>query len=84
MSVLAPLRTPSWRSGLELLHECEFLSIEDILPSFPDVVVIDEFKVGLCCVTSVTRVWLNRCVIERTTSLLRSRCPLSILAERNQ
>jgi hypothetical protein len=33
-------------SGLALLHTCDFLSIEDLLPSFPDIVVIDEFKVG--------------------------------------
>lgn len=31
---------------MNLLHECNLLKIEDILPFFPDFVTIDHFKVG--------------------------------------
>ena len=34
-------------SAIEFLKQCELLKIEDLIPFFPDFVVIDDFKVGL-------------------------------------
>ena len=33
-------------SAIEFLKQCELLKIEDLIPFFPDFVVIDDFKVG--------------------------------------
>ena len=33
-------------SAIEFLKQCELLKIEDLIPLFPDFVVIDDFKVG--------------------------------------
>lgn len=32
-------------SAIEFLKQCELLKIEDLIPFFPDFVVIDDFKV---------------------------------------
>ena len=36
------------REAITILQECELLKIEDILPFFPDFVVIDDFKKEIC------------------------------------
>ena len=33
---------------MAFLRECELLKIEDVLPFFPDFVLIDDFKVRGC------------------------------------
>jgi hypothetical protein len=33
---------------LQLLRECPLLRIEDLLPLFPDFVLIDDFKEQIC------------------------------------
>lgn len=38
----------SVKEALALLNECPYLKIEDILPFFPDFVVIDDFKPEIC------------------------------------
>ena len=35
-------------SAMEYVHDCELLKIEDILPFFPDFVLIDDFKDEIC------------------------------------
>lgn len=58
----APLRKKLWlrvaqkvinkehgiKSAIEFLKRCELLKIEDLLPFFPDFVVIDDFKEEIC------------------------------------
>lgn len=34
--------------AMAFLRECELLKIEDVLPFFPDFVLIDDFKVRGC------------------------------------
>ena len=36
------------RSAIEFLKRCELLRIEDLIPFFPDFVVIDDFKEEIC------------------------------------
>eukprot|EP00042_Codosiga_hollandica_P048896 m.557714 g.557714 ORF g.557714 m.557714 type:complete len:991 (+) comp57760_c0_seq1:142-3114(+) len=36
------------KKAMEVVHECELLKIEDILPCFPDFEIIDEFQDALC------------------------------------
>ncbi|KAK9360136.1 Pep3/Vps18/deep orange family-domain-containing protein [Lipomyces starkeyi] len=36
------------KSAIEFLKRCELLKIEDLLPFFPDFVVIDDFKEEIC------------------------------------
>jgi hypothetical protein len=36
------------RSAIEFLKRCELLKIEDLIPFFPDFVVIDDFKEEIC------------------------------------
>ena len=36
------------RRAIALLKECELLKIEDVLPLFPDFVLIDDFKEEIC------------------------------------
>jgi hypothetical protein len=36
------------RSAMEFLKRCELLKIEDLIPFFPDFVVIDDFKDEIC------------------------------------
>ncbi|KAJ3294840.1 hypothetical protein HDU79_010348 [Rhizoclosmatium sp. JEL0117] len=36
------------KQAIDFLKQCDLLRIEDILPFFPDFVVIDEFKADLC------------------------------------
>ena len=38
----------SIRSAIEFLKRCELLKIEDLIPFFPDFVVIDDFKEEIC------------------------------------
>ncbi len=35
-------------SAIEFLRRCELLKIEDLIPFFPDFVVIDDFKEEIC------------------------------------
>ncbi|PSK56574.1 Vacuolar protein sorting-associated protein 18 [Elsinoe australis] len=35
-------------SAMEFLKRCDFLRIEDLIPLFPDFIVIDEFKEEIC------------------------------------
>ena len=36
------------RSAIEFLKRCELLKIEDLIPFFPDFVIIDDFKEEIC------------------------------------
>ncbi|ORY51491.1 hypothetical protein BCR33DRAFT_655948 [Rhizoclosmatium globosum] len=36
------------KQAIDFLKQCDLLRIEDILPFFPDFVIIDEFKADLC------------------------------------
>ncbi|CAG8483434.1 620_t:CDS:10 [Paraglomus occultum] len=36
------------KTAMEYVHDCELLKIEDILPFFPDFVLIDDFKDEIC------------------------------------
>lgn len=36
------------KKAMAFLHQCELLKIEDILPFFPDFVLIDDFKQEIC------------------------------------
>jgi len=40
-------------SAIEFLKQCELLKIEDLIPFFPDFVVIDDFKVGYRCTVCI-------------------------------
>jgi len=41
-------QTNGVKSALEILKQCELLKIEDLIPFFPDFVVIDDFKEEIC------------------------------------
>src|SRR6202012_3037169 len=36
------------KSAIEFLKRCELLRIEDLIPFFPDFVIIDDFKEEIC------------------------------------
>merc|ERR1711939_301417 len=40
--------TSSIKEAIEFLKRCELLKIEDLIPFFPDFVVIDDFKEEIC------------------------------------
>ncbi|KPI42514.1 Vacuolar protein sorting-associated-like protein [Cyphellophora attinorum] len=40
--------SPSIKEAIEFLKRCELLKIEDLIPFFPDFVVIDDFKEEIC------------------------------------
>lgn len=40
--------SPSIKSAIAFLKRCELLRIEDLIPFFPDFVVIDDFKEEIC------------------------------------
>ncbi|RFU24973.1 hypothetical protein B7463_g11360, partial [Scytalidium lignicola] len=56
-------QSSSTKGTIELLKRCDLLSIEDLIPFFPDFVVIDDFKEEVCTVLE-NRSWnidvLNR------------------------
>ncbi|KAF2093954.1 hypothetical protein NA57DRAFT_47713 [Rhizodiscina lignyota] len=41
-------KTEGIRAAIEFLKRCELLRIEDLIPFFPDFVVIDDFKEEIC------------------------------------
>ncbi|KAI5804378.1 Pep3/Vps18/deep orange family-domain-containing protein [Geopyxis carbonaria] len=41
-------QSDSIKSAIEFLRRCELLKIEDLIPFFPDFVVIDDFKEEIC------------------------------------
>jgi vacuolar protein sorting-associated protein 18 len=46
--VIGSQGTGSIKSAIEFLKRCELLRIEDLIPFFPDFVVIDDFKDEIC------------------------------------
>ena len=46
--VISAHGTGSIKTALEFLKRCELLKIEDLIPFFPDFVVIDDFKDEIC------------------------------------
>ena len=46
--VIGQQGTGSIKSALDFLKRCELLRIEDLIPFFPDFVVIDDFKEEIC------------------------------------
>ncbi|KAF2756207.1 hypothetical protein EJ05DRAFT_493913 [Pseudovirgaria hyperparasitica] len=41
-------QTQGIKAAIELLQKCDLLKIEDLIPFFPDFVVIDDFKEEIC------------------------------------
>lgn len=41
-------QSPSIKEAIEFLKQCELLKIEDLIPFFPDFVVIDDFREEIC------------------------------------
>ena len=46
--VIGQQGTGSIKTAIEFLKRCELLHIEDLIPFFPDFVVIDDFKEEIC------------------------------------
>ena len=46
--VISSQGTGSIKTALEFLKRCDLLKIEDLIPFFPDFVVIDDFKDEIC------------------------------------
>ena len=46
--VISQQATGSIKTALDFLKRCELLRIEDLIPFFPDFVVIDDFKEEIC------------------------------------
>ena len=46
--VISDQGTGSIKTAIEFLKRCELLRIEDLIPFFPDFVVIDDFKEEIC------------------------------------
>lgn len=46
--VIGSRGTGSIKSAIEFLKRCDLLKIEDLIPFFPDFVVIDDFKDEIC------------------------------------
>ena len=46
--VISQQKTGSIKTAIDLLKRCDLLRIEDLIPFFPDFVVIDDFKDEIC------------------------------------
>ena len=46
--VISQQGTGSMKTAIDFLKRCELLRIEDLIPFFPDFVVIDDFKEEIC------------------------------------
>ena len=46
--VISQQATGSIKTALDFLKRCELLRIEDLIPFFPDFIVIDDFKEEIC------------------------------------
>ena len=46
--VISQQRTGSIKTGLNFLKRCDLLRIEDLIPFFPDFVVINDFDDEIC------------------------------------